>query len=162
MATFEATTEPRRTIYVTTPRILLRVILIGAIVGAVTWVLALLLERYVIDPIFCRGAMSGTVCAETTDVAGNIALVVTAFAGMFAMVRASIFRPMLIALAAAASLWGIMGWLSGTAWYVGLIWSMLLYALTYVMFAWFARINNFVVALAVTLVIVILARIIPA
>ena len=47
-------------------------------------------------------------------------------------------------------------------WYWALIWSGLLYAISYVAFAWLTRIRVFWIALAAVVVLVILTRIISA
>lgn len=142
------------------PQQLLHIALSGAVVGVAVWLLTMLIRHVVMVPIFC-GDPSSAGCAGATDVAGIFATIIAAVIGLMGLVRIGVYRPLLIVIAAAISLWGLSGWVSGL--FIGaLVWSVVLYALAYTAFAWFVRIRPFVPALVVVVVVVLLARVLAA
>lgn len=131
--------------------VMVRVALLGLGIGAVAWALTLGLGQFIIGPIFCPN----NTCQSTNIISGNIVLVVTAIAAMLAMVRLGVYRPMLIALAAIATLWGIGGWLSGVIWYEALGWSSLMFMAAYTAYAWLVRPRNFIIVVVVLLLLIV-------
>lgn len=130
--------------------------LLGVGMGLVAWLIDLLVHHLVLVPLFC-GDPSNVVCLNQVGIAGNIATIIVAFIGLMGLVRFSIYRPLVIVLATAVSLWGIGLWTAHLAWYETLAWFVLLYALCYVAFAWLVRPRSFVpmiilVALAVAFI----------
>ena len=69
-------------------------------------------------------------------------------------------RPLLITVASAVLLWDLAGWLTGLSWLESILYSVLLYALSYVMFSWFARYSRTVPVVIFTVFAVIIIRII--
>lgn len=134
-------------------------IAIGFVVGVVTWLLTLLLQSYVVEPIFCRSADSFGACANGGTIAIVIALILTHTAGLFGLVRFGVFRPLLIVLAALITLIGVQSWLGSLAWYEAAAWLGLLTALAYALYAWIARMASFVVSLVVMIVVIVALRI---
>lgn len=132
--------------------VLVRVALLGLGLGIVAWLLTLLLGRFIIGPVFCP---EGQVCSDTDVIAGNIALILTGVAGILALVRMGVYRPMLIAIAACATLWNVGGWLSGIVWYEALGWSALIFMVAYIAFTWLVRPRNFVIVIIVLLLLII-------
>lgn len=141
-------------------RLSAKVALTGAVIGIAVWGLAILLERFVLKSIFC-GDPSAAACTDIATYAGNIAAVIMAIIGVVVLVRLSVFRPLLIVLGAAISLWGLAAWLSGLSMLEQLCWSVLLYALLYSLYAWIARIRNAIVVLVVFAVAAVATRLIP-
>ena len=141
-------------------RLSAKVALTGAVIGIAVWGLAILLERFVLKGIFC-GDPSAAACTNVTTYAGNIAAVIMAIIGVVALVRLSVFRPLLIVLGAAISLWGLAAWLSGLGMLEQLGWSVLLYALFYSLYAWIARIRNAIAVLVVFALVAVATRLIP-
>lgn len=137
------------------PDVLVRVALLGLGLGAVTWVLTFLVSKFATGPMFCPG---GGTCETGDAIAGNITLVLASIAGMLALVRLGVYRPMLIVIAAALTLWNIGGWLSGIVWYEAIGWSALIYMVAYVTYAWLVRLRNFVIVLVVLAVLIIFVR----
>lgn len=131
--------------------VIVRVALLGLGIGAVAWALALGLNQFIIGPVFCPNAT----CESTSTVSGNIVLVLTAIAAMLGMVRLGVYRPMLIAIAVVATLWGIGGWLSGIIWYEALGWSALMYMAAYTAYAWLVRPRNFIIVLVVLALLIV-------
>lgn len=138
---------------------IIQVLLLGVILGAVSWLLTLLIDRFILHAIFCTA--QSTTCSSTPAIAGNIALVLTSIGGLLGLVRLGVYRPLLVAIASAIVLWGLAGWVSGLLWYEALAWTVLLYVIAYVAFAWLVRPRLFLTAIILVLIVVILARILP-
>ncbi len=153
-------TEAKPVIIEQDGRTIVRVAIIGAILGAVAWGLALVLERFVLRALFC-GDESAVACVNISAYAGNIAAVIVAIIGVIALVRAGVFRPLLIVLGAAISLWGLAAWLAPLGIVEQIAWSVVLYALAYVLYAWIARVRHVVVVLILFVLVVLATRVIP-
>ena len=136
----------------------LRIALIGAVIGLLTWMLAYGLQRYVLATLFCD---NDTICQSSIDYAGAISIVVTAVIAVVVLVRSLVYRPLLIVLAATVSLWGITSWLSGLSILEQAGWIALLFALAYSAYAWLARVRNVVVMLILVALLAIASRVIP-
>lgn len=136
----------------------LRIALIGAVVGVAAWMLTYTLERFVLGSLLCGGEST---CTKATAYSGGIALVITAVIGVMALVRSLVYRPLLIALGAAITLWGIGGWLAGLMILEQVGWMALLFALAYSAYGWLARIRNVPVMLIVVIILVVTSRVIP-
>jgi len=130
----------------------------GALVGLATWILTYLLSEYVIGIIACRSGSSLIGCDDTTMVSAGFALIFASLAGLTFLVRRRLFRPLLVVLAATVTLWGINGsWLEERT-LGNVLLTMLVAALIYLMFGWFSKIRQFGIAIAVTIVLVIVFR----
>ena len=134
--------------------------IIGAVTGALTWGLNLLLQRFFIEPVFCRSADSFSVCANGGMVAFNIALVVMAIVSVVALVRFGGYRPLLVAIAVIISFWSAGAWLGVLRWYEAALWLTLLMAVAYVGYSWVARIKSFPISVVAMALVVILARLV--
>lgn len=144
------------------PATVVQVALLGVILGAISWLVTLLLGRFVLDAIFCANESTTGICLNTNVIAGNIAIVFSAIGGVLGLVRLGVYRPMLVAIAAAIVLWGVAGWVDGLMWYESLAWTVVLYALSYATLTWLVRPRTFLIAIILVLVVVIAARILPA
>ncbi|NLA42852.1 hypothetical protein GX865_01665 [Candidatus Saccharibacteria bacterium] len=138
---------------------ILRVAVVGAVVGVGTWMLAYMLQRFVISALFCSGE---SVCDKSIVYSGAIALIIVSVMGVVALVRSSVYRPLLIALGAVISLWGISGWISGLTILEQVGWMALLFALAYSAYGWLARIRNVPIMLISVVILMIATRFIPA
>ncbi len=132
-------------------------LLCGAGVGIFVGVLYLLLDTFVFSAVLCRpqNAMN---CAQGPAYAMIVATVIGAIAGLVALARVRIYRPLFIVLFATVSLWVGGVTVSGVAWYVALITLCILYALAYLLFAWLARIRSFILASVLGIIILVLVR----
>lgn len=139
---------------------MMKIAVIGAVLGVLVWGLALLLERFVLKAMFC-GESAGSACENITAISGNIAAVIVAIIGLVGLVQARVFRPLLIVLGAAISLWGMAAWLSPLSMVEQVIWSAILYALMYALYAWVARVRNAVVMLILCVLVVLATRLVP-
>jgi hypothetical protein len=141
------------------PQQLVQVAFLGAIAGAIAWVLTSLIYHAIMVPLYCSNA-SSVACGGSLGVAGGIAAVLAGIAGLLGLVRLSVFRPLLIVLGAVITLWGLSSWVGGLPWYQELAWSIMLTGLTYTAFAWLVRPRSFVVAAIIVFVAVVVARIV--
>jgi hypothetical protein len=140
-----------------TNRGLLSVLALGGIVGLFVWGAGLVLNRYLFDVVFCQNGI-GNQCAYATSYAEGAAIVIGSILALFGLIRLNVYRPLLVVLASAISLWGIavMAW--GMAWYWGALIAAVMYLLAYGLFAWVARIRMFLIALVATVVLVAAVR----
>lgn len=136
-----------------------RIVFIGASLGLIWWILTTLIRTYIIEPLACRDLANAATCVDSFGVAGNIATIIVAILGVFALVRTLQPRPIIIAVAAAAVLWGLGQYLNGLAWYEAILWSVVLYAATYILFGLVARIVWFPAAVITAIVTVAVIRI---
>lgn len=142
-------------------RDMVRVLIVGLFVGLVAWGLSWVIKVVVLDPIFCQATNSFMVCANSNGIAGNLATVFAAVAGLFGLLRLGIFRPLLVAIAGAVTLWGLGTWLVAMTWYESLVWTLVLYGAVYFALVWLTRIRPFVIALIAVVVLVVVARLVP-
>jgi len=119
-----------------------QVVMLGAVLGLFYWFLTLVLNKYI-------GSLS---------VAGNIATILAATLGVILMLNLRMARPLLIAIAVAASLWGLSGLTNGLTEIEIALWSVLLYGLAYTLFFWLNRYKRLLPVLAVIVVVIVIAR----
>lgn len=133
------------------------VVAAGLGVGLAVVALTYLLNEYVFSAVLCRGD-DAQECGNASNYAMTVAMVIASIGGLIALVQARIYRPLLVVLAAAVSLWGLNAITANMQWYWTLIIAMVLFAFTYALFTWVARIRSFVISLVVIVVLVVLAR----
>lgn len=146
--------------YSFTPRLLISALLIGALTGVAGWLINVFLQQYFIDPVFCTSGDSSAICSNGGMIAWGLAHVLAVGASVIAMVGAAIYRPLLVAIAALATTWGIHSWLGGMEWWSATLWQMAIFGLAYATYAWVARTIQFWLAVVVTLVVVIICRLV--
>jgi hypothetical protein len=131
----------------------------GAIVGVTMWLLAYILNQYVIGMIACRTGSSIISCSDAPTVSAVVALIFASVAGLTLLVRRRIFRPLLVVLSAILTLWGISGsWLAAHT-LVDFLLTVVVTSLVYVVFAWFAKVRQFWISLAISIVLVVIFRV---
>ncbi len=135
-----------------------RVVLLGALVGAITWLLALALERYMLTPFFCGGEDSVALCLNSTVVASNIAAVLVGVMTVPLLAMISMKRALLVVSAAVVALWGVAAWVAGP-WYVSLLWTIAAYAAVYAVLTWINRLRGDISAIVFVVLFVVLARV---
>lgn len=136
-----------------------QILYIGLGAGALWWTLTALLRSYVIEPIACRDLSMAQACSDAFGVAGAIAAILVGIGGLVALIRFNQPRPVIVAVGAAAVLWSLGAYLQGIGWLEALVWSLLLYVATYVLFWLIARIPWIVGSIAVAVVTVLVIRI---
>lgn len=151
----ERTTETHAIISMTV-RQFLWVILAGAAVGVAAWLFGQILSAWLFTPLFCRTGSS--ICSQAPQYADVGALILATGLGVFLLVRAQVYRPLLIGLGAALTLWGLLDIVHPLAWYQGMFIMALLFALAYSAFTWLARIRAFLIAVIICVVVLIIVR----
>src|SRR5689334_18542041 len=136
---------------------LLRIALLGALIGAATWGAVQLLDMYAFGPMVCKNGMP-TPCTTSLDYASIAGSILIAGLGLFGLVKLQAFRSLLTVLAATISLWGVEVLLHGLAWQVALIASILFFALAYSLYAWIARLRSFSMAVILIVVLIVAVR----
>lgn len=139
-----------------TVRQFLWVVASGAAVGLTAWLFGQLLNMWLFTPLFCRTGSS--ICASAPQYANIGALILATGLGVFLLVRTQIYRPLLVGLAAALTLWGVLDSLYGLAWYQVALIAALLFALAYGAFTWLARLRSFLVAVIASVLVLIIVR----
>lgn len=155
------TTETSQSLIELRPQTVLQAALLGAGLGVVSWLLTMLIRQVIFVPLFC-GDPSNSMCVGSTGGAGVITLIAVSIAGLLGLVRLGVYRPLLVALAAAVTLWDMAIWLGKLYWFEALAWSIVLYALSYVVYTWLVRPRNFGFALGLVVIVALLARIAAA
>jgi len=120
-----------------------RVALFGALLGAIYWALTVLIGRFI----------------SSISISGNIASILVATLGIILMLRFRMAQPLIVAVAAGVSLWGLSQWTDGLGWIEIIVWSSLLYGLAYTLFSWIARYARVVPVLIAIILIIIILRI---
>lgn len=138
-----------------------RVALIGAAIGALYVLATYLIGKYAIDPLFCGNSLNAVACANSVTLSGNVATVIVGLIGLAVLVWLRTSRPLIIVLASALVAWGLSTWTNGLSLTETLIWSVGVYALTYTLFSWLARLQYTVPVLNWSLAIIIIARVLP-
>jgi len=152
----------QRTVVVKPWWVRVRIVFTGLGLGLVWWVFAALLQNYVIEPLACRDLSSAAACVDSLGVSGAIAAVLVALVGAFVLVRTLQPRPIIIAVGVAVLLWSLGYYITGLAWYEGLLWGVLLYALSYALFGLIARIVWLPASIVTAAVVVLVVRILLA
>jgi hypothetical protein len=148
--------------YYTTDRgEIIKIGILGALAGILSPLIGLLVDHYIISPIFCPGSSSSGFCAAS-DVAGYyVGTVLVAIVATTMLANWGVFRPLLIALGATLALWGLKRYMDPTAhgnWLEYYALSAALYALSYILFYWLLRVRNFVVSLVLVVGVIGLIR----
>lgn len=140
-------------------RNLISIALVGAGVGVLTWLVSLLLQTLLIEPVFCQSADSFNACANGGTISIVISTIVANILGLIALVRLGVYRPLLVVLAAIITLFGIHSLVGSMSWYEATAWYATVYAVSYALYAWVARMVSFAVTLAIMFLLVIVLRV---
>lgn len=130
----------------------------GALVGLFGWALTFAVRNWVLSPVFCRSTDTSSVCASIDTTAWIIAFVLVSIVGLFMLIRANVFRPLLVVLAALVTLWLVGLWFVGAAWWIPMIWQTGLFAVAYALYTWLASIEKFAFSLVAIVIVVALMR----
>lgn len=142
-----------------TIRELITTALTGAAVGVFTAIVYLLMNHFVFGAVLCRPQSPGT-CGDAPMYAMIVAMVIGSIAGIGALSRLRIYRPLLIVAAAVISLWGFQTIATQLTWYWLILALAVLLGLAYALFTWIARIRSFIMALVITVVMIIIVRLV--
>ncbi len=138
-------------------RELLTVCLSGVLVGALIAIAYYLLNGFVFSAVMCREGAAAN-CGDAPGYAMTVAMIIGGLAGLITLAQIRVYRPLLIVLATAISLWSFHVLVGSMLWYWGLLLVAALFGLTYMLFAWIVRLRSFVAAVVLAVVIVVLIR----
>lgn len=141
-------------------RSIVQLLIVGAVTGAVGWLLYLAISQFFIEPVFCSSAETFSICQNGGTIAWISAHIIVMAALVAVLARLAVYRPLLVALAVLLSLWGTHVWLGGMDWYIGLAWQLVLFAVAVALFGWIARLTNFLVAVILSIAVVIISRVV--
>jgi len=136
-----------------------RMTLIGGFLGSLYWLVTILVSRYIVDPIYCGTSFDANVCSGSIGMSGDIATIIVATVGLGLLVRYAVVRPIIVAVASALALWSLSRWTEGLSWYEALLWSVILYGLSYVLFSWIGRYNRTIIVATSIMIVLIVLRI---
>lgn len=140
---------------------LIRVAVIGGVVGAATSLLANPIARYIIDPLFCRNKEAFGFCAEGGSMAFGIALIVLSVGALLMLASFRVYQPLLNILAPLAALWGLdqaFNILSSQHKLEFYLMSALLFAAAYALFYLLLRVRNFAASLILVVALIVAIR----
>ena len=129
----------------------------GVVIGLVTAFIYIMLYKFVFSTVLCRAQSTGS-CDQAPSYAAIVTLIISLVAGVGALARLRIYRPLLVVIAALVSLWGLQSDVMGMPWYWAVPATAVLFGLAYALYAWLSRIRNFILAIVVIAVVVILVR----
>lgn len=139
-------------------RSIVTVFLYGLGVGLLTYALYLALDRFVFDPILCKENSALVHCEDASGIAGGVAMILGSFAGLVALVRERVYRPIMAILGVVISLWGIFTVTASLPLIVAVLYVALLFAVSYTLFSWLVQPTSLVVSVTGVLVVATLAR----
>lgn len=156
----EATVIEKPPIYIGSHWVeVLQIFAVGLGAGIVVKLLSFVTKQYFIAPVFCRTTDNFGVCGQGDQLALDIATVITALLAVVVLAHLNVFRPLLVVVATAATLWGLLGYLQGVnqyaSWGEQTLWLMVLYGLGYVTFSWLLRVRNFAIGLVATIIVIV-------
>lgn len=140
-------------------REIITVIVSGIVVGALVAVAYMLLNKYVFGSVLCRLENSAE-CGKSPVYAEVTAQVIGIIVGVAALVRLRVYRPLLVILATAVTLWSLSSLIGGMRWYESVIYCGVLFGLAYGLYAWVARIRSLILAITLILILVVIARLV--
>jgi hypothetical protein len=140
---------------------MVRVGVLGLLVGLLVPFAAWLLQKFMVVPVFCHQGATLTVCGGDDLTTYYIASVVVGIIAVTLMANWQVFRPLLVAAASASALWGLQRYLgdtfahSGWEYYIS---SALAYGTTYLLFYWLLRFKSFALSVVTTIIAIVLIR----
>lgn len=138
-------------------RDLISILILGGITGLLIWGLGFILNRYVFDILFCQNG-GASQCVRAADYSAGVAVAIGSIISLVGLIRLRAYRPLLIVIASAISLWGVLQLAWGMPWYLGVIVAFVLYLLAYGLYSWVARVRKFWIALIATVLLIVAVR----
>lgn len=138
----------------------IRVTILGAIVGLLVPLIGWLIAEYFIKPVFCGSQGALGVCSSGGIIANHVAAVVLMFGAFVLLTQWAIFRALLLVAASTVTLWGLAKYaepIISASWFEYLALSVVLYAVAFITFYWLLRIRNFALSFGAIIVTVVAA-----
>jgi hypothetical protein len=130
------------------------ILLIAGCTAVMTLIVARLLNQFVVAPALCGSAQ--TICTNSVSVSFHLASLIAAIAAVAMFVNLSVYRPLLVVIAALIGSWGIYGQafpLITMSWYLQLAIIFFVNSVSFLAFAWILRAYNLAAGLVLTVVI---------
>jgi hypothetical protein len=140
-----------------TVRELVSVIVTGLVAGLLVTGLAYVLDHFVFSAVLCR-VQAPANCNDAPGYAMTVAIIIASIAALAVLVRQRVYRPLLVVLAAAISLWGIQRLTDSLPLYGEILVIGVFFGLAYGLFSWVSRIRSFIFAVIVAVVLVVAIR----
>jgi hypothetical protein len=140
-----------------TVRELISIIITGLVAGLLVTGLAYVLNHFVFGAVLCR-AQAPANCNDAPGYAMTVAIIIASIAALAALARLRVYRPLLVVLAAAISLWGIQRLTASLPWYGELLTIAVFFGLAYGLFSWVSRIRSFIFAIVVSVMLIVAIR----
>lgn len=137
----------------------LNIFLYGLFVGVLTFVLYILLERFVFDPLLCAESVESDRCQNSGSYAGGIAIFLGATMGLVLLVKERVYRPILAIIGVVFGLWTIFGIVQTLPVTIAGIVIGILFGLAYVLYSWLVQPTSLLVSVLGIIVVTVLARI---
>ncbi len=139
---------------------IIKLLVVGALTGAVGWLLYMAVSKFFIIPVFCRSADAFAICSNGGTIAWIIAHIIAGVLAVAVLARMGMYRPLLIVIAVLAALWSAHAWLGVLPWYGALGWQVVLFAIAFALFGWLARASNLVFVIILLVIFVVLSRLV--
>lgn len=137
----------------------LKVGIAGLLTGLLTMALYVIIDTYIFSPTLCSELNVGTGrCDDKLLYASGVAMVVAALPVLIYFVRQRVYRPLLVVLLSVVSLWGVPTFIGTLTIFPAIALTVVIFGLTYALFAWLVQVRNFVVALILSIVVVFVIR----
>lgn len=140
----------------------IKLLLLGLGIGLLYVAITHTLTVYILEPIYCGKTLDAGACQASLENAGNIADILLFAISALLLVSIRIQNAAIVAFATTISLWGLAGWTKGVPWYISAGASMLLFASSYIAYAWIARTRNSYSVIGISALVVVCIRIIIA
>lgn len=137
-----------------------QIMLTGAAIGALYFILTFLISHFVIEALYCGSSVNVTNCSNSISISGNIATILAGTVGLGVLISLRVLRPIIVVVASALLLWGLSVWTNGLSWGEELLYSVVLYTLAYVLFSWICRYNQTMPIVIISILISVVARIV--
>lgn len=133
----------------------IRLAIIGLAGGALVWILRLILESWVLSPLFCRTPDTVSICANAGSTAFVMSLIIVGSVAVSLLVSARVFRPVLITLATFVSLGALWFILDSRGAILATFLSAIFGVLLYLFFASIAAVKRYILATVLMIALVI-------
>lgn len=141
--------------HIMTPAELIKVVVSGAVVGLVTMAVYYMLEKYIIEQLFCQ---SGSACASHTAISSAIAMIIVAIGMLFYLIRERVFRPLLVVLVVTILFWDLPAQLATFDWWLAALMGAILFGVGYGLSAWLVQLRNLLLSVGLVVLLIIFGR----
>lgn len=143
-------------------RTFLGILLTAVVAGIITLLLTLAIDKVVLQPALCTASDAAS-CTQSSLISFHIASVIAAIVAIVMLVQASVYRPLLVAIAVTLALWNLYSsFLASAPWPLQLLTLVVLNILAYFSFAWLLRTYNLIIALVSSFALVVLVLLVTS